>query len=325
MLADDEDHSSETFRIPKTDLTLTFDQFGPLLEPSSLRSFFLKASSDVEHQIHRNIKNGASCARWYHYKSDGGLVLEIWNRSVSPDGYLSLDELRKIVKALSLYMVQQERSRTLQFKVIQDMGTTKAIIIATGYIRQDIALAITRAKREAPPLPLIQNTSSSPVTSPSNASILNLSKANDFPIPHSDYSLRFGNLGSQLHPWDLETLLIAVSAQIEEEIATHGRNARLPSSEYSKTLVGLQLWIQKMPWDTINLAWAELAIFVDGLWGYIVDGKHDRECFIDVINHVSERQVALGWIGKPHVPSLSTSLTGAARRGLEAPMSPKIS
>lgn len=180
-------------------------------------------------------------------------------------------------------------------------------------------LPTTRAKREVPPSPLVEYNSTSSVSGPVNGSILSLPTADDFPIPYSDYSLRFGILGSQLHPWDLETILIAVSAAIEEEIAAHGRNSRLPSTEYSMSLAGLQLWIRSMPWDTVNLAWAQLAIFVEGLWYYIVDGGHDREAFIDIINHVTGRQVALGWIGKPPVPLEPTSSTGSAKRGLEAP------
>ena len=226
---------------------------------------------------------------------------------------MSLGKLREVVNGLSLYMTQRERSRTSKFKVIQNVGTAKAIMVDMGSVRQAVALPTTRAKREAPLWSVVPIS----VTGPANASILSPLMANDFPIPHSDYSLRFGNLGSQLHPWDLETLLIAVSAEIGEEITIHGRNARLPSSQYSRTLAGLQLWIQKMPWDTVNLAWAELAIFTDGLWEYIVDGTHDREAFIDIINHVTRTQVALGWIGKPRAspPSTSlTSLTGAARR-----------
>lgn len=168
--------------------------------------------------------------------------------------------------------------------------------------------------QDSPALELSQATNLSAV----NASTLSLPTADDFPIPHSDYTLRLGNLGPHLHPWDLETLLIAVSAAIEEEIAAHGRNARLPSTQYSKDLAGLHLWMQRMPWDTVNLAWAQLAIILDGLWLYIVDGGHDREAFIDVINHVTGRQVALGWIGKPHRPLEPTSSTGAVRRGLEA-------
>lgn len=238
---------------------------------------------------------------------------------------MSLGELREVVNGLSLYMMHSGRCRKLQFKVIQKLGATKAIIAIVGSIRQAVALPTTRAKREAPPSPVVQYSSTTSVTGPVNISILSPPMANDFPIPHSDYSLRFGNLGSHLHPWDLETLLIAVSAQIEEEITIHGRNARLLSSEYSRNLVGLQLWIQRMPWATINLAWAELAIFVDGLWEYIVDGRHDREAFIDILNHVTGTQVALGWIGKPGAPPLSTSLTGAARRGLEALASREIS
>ena len=72
-----------------------------------------------------------------------------------------------------------------------------------------------------------------------------------------------------------------------------------------------------MPWDIVNLAWAELAIIVDGLWLYVVDGGHDREAFIDVINHVTGRQVALGWIGKSHRPLELTSSTVNVRRRLE--------
>ena len=227
---------------------------------------------------------------------------------------MSLYELREVINGLSLYMMHSGRCRVLQFKVIQNMGSSKAIIANIGSIKQDLALPTTRAKREAAPLPLVQDSSTTSVTNPVNTSILSAPTADDFPIPHSDYSLRIDLLGSPLHPWDLETLLIAASAEIGEEITVHGRNARLPSSEYTKNLAGLQLWIQRMPWATVNLAWAELAIFVDGLWEYIVDGRNDREAFIDIINHVTATQVALGWIGKPRAPPLSTSLTGAARR-----------
>lgn len=241
-------------------------------------------------------------------------MLRVWSRSVSPDGLMSLDELREIVNGLSLYMMHPGRCRTLTFKVIRNMGATKAIIANMGSIRQAVALPTTRAKRETPSSPMVQYSSTTPVTGPVNASILSLPTVDPFPIPHSDYSLRFGNLGSLLHPWDLETLLIAASAEVGEQITVHGRNARLPSSEYTKSLAGLQLWIQRMPWVTVNLAWAEIAIFVDGLWEYIVDGRHDREAFIDIINHVTGTQVALAWIGKPQAPPLSTLLNGAARR-----------
>ena len=57
-----------------------------------------------------------------------------------------------------------------------------------------------------------------------------------------------------------------------------------------------------MPWSTENLAWAQLAVILKGLWLYIVDGKHDREAFIDVIDDVSRRQIAFGWIGEPQRP-----------------------
>ena len=73
-----------------------------------------------------------------------------------------------------------------------------------------------------------------------------------------------------------------------------------------------------MPWDTVNLAWAELAIFANGLWSYFVEGGHDRESFIDVVNHVTGRQVALGWIGKPRESLKLTSSTETATRSLEA-------
>ena len=252
-------------------------------------------------------------------------MLEMWSRSISPEGNMSLDVIDDIVNGLSLYMVQARRSRAVRFQVIQNLGATKAVILNIGSLRQDVTLSTTRAKREVPPLPLAQYSSTTSLTGPVNASILSLPTANDYPIPHTDYSLRFGNLGRRLFPWDLETLLVAVSLEIETEIADHGRDARLPSSEYSKTLAGLHLWIQRMPWVAVNLAWAELAIFADGLWGYIVDGRHNQEAFIDIINHVTGTQVALGWIGESRVPPVSTSLTGAARRGLEALASRKIS
>ena len=182
-----------------------------------------------------------------------------------------------------------------------------------------MALPTSKAKRENSPLRLVQNPST-PASSGSgnnnNTSLLTV-HPDGFPIPFTDYSLQFGFFGSFLHLVDLETFLTAVRNDIEEEITTHGRNARLPSLEYSKTIGGLQLWIQRMPWDTVNLAWAELAIVLEGLWLYIIDEKHDREAFMDVINHVSNRQVAFGWIGKPHVPRRDMSLTGAVSRGLE--------
>ena len=232
-------------------------------------------------------------------------MLEIWSRPASLEGCVSLNEIRTIINGLLLYMRQGRGSRVVHFQVVQDLGGSNAIIKTIGSIRQDVALREPRAKRETSPLRLIQYTSTSTVASSANASILSrltVDDPDDFPIPHTPYSLRFGNLGSYLHLWDLETLLMAVQAEIEEEITTHGRNARLPSTEYSKNGAGLHLWIQNMPWETINLAWAELAIIVEGLRLYIVDERHDRETFIDVINHVIGRQVALGWIGKPHMP-----------------------
>lgn len=317
--------TSDTFLIPKTDLTLRFHQSLPLLDPTNLKSLFLEASSDIQHQIDQGSASAASSERWFNYTSDDGVVLEIWNTSVSPEEYVSLAELRNVINGLSLYMMQQRRSRTLEFQIIQNLGATKAVIMNIGSIRLDVALLDTRAKRVVPLSPLAQNSSASSVTGSLNTSTLSLLTANDFPIPDTDYSLRFGNLGSRLHPWDLETLLLAVSANIKDEIAAHGRIARLPSAEYSKNLAGLELWIEKMPWVTVNLAWAELAIIVDGLWLYIVDEGHDREAFIDIFNHVTSRQVALGWIGKPLGPLEGTPLTEIARRGLETLASRRMS
>ena len=175
---------------------------------------------------------------------------------------------------------------------------------------------------------LVQFNSSSTGTGSANDSTPSLwlaDDAEDFPIPHTHFSLRFGFLGPYLHPWDLETLLIAVRAEIEQEISAHGRTARLPSREYSKDLGGLQLWLRIMPWDTLNLAWAELAVIVEGLWLYIVDGRHDRETFIDVINNSIGRQVAFGWVGKPPRPLEHTSSTAGSRRGLVVRASRQIS
>ena len=251
-------------------------------------------------------------------------MLEIWSRPVSLEGCVSLDEIRTVVNGLLLYMRQGRGPRAIYFQVIQNLGNSKAIIKNIGSIRPDMALREPRAKREISPLRLVQYSSTSTVAGSANISTLSLltvDDPDDFPVPHTPYSLRFGNLGSYLHLWDLETLLMAVQAEIEEEITAHGRNARLPSTEYSKNAAGLHLWIQNMPWETINLAWAELAIIVEGLRLYIVDERHDRETFIDVINHVIGRQVALGWIGKPHIPLQQTSSTGAVSKDLEAPAS----
>ena len=256
----------------------------------------MEVSSEIQHQIDPSSVDSALEERRYHYKSADGFVLEIWSGSVFPEGYVSLGEQCNLFSGLSLYMMQGRRPRAIRFQIAQNLDATKAIIMHVGSIRQDIALPTIRAKRSLPPSPLVPTSS---VTGVLNASLLSLPAANDFPIPDTDYSLYLGNLGIQLRPWDLELLLIAVSAAITEEITAHGRIARLPSTEYLKVFSGLQFWIQSMPWATVNLAWAELAIIVDGLWLYIVDGGHDREAFIDVLNHVTGQQVAFGWIGKP--------------------------
>lgn len=215
---------------------------------------------------------------------------------------MSLSELRHLINGLSLYMMQERRHRAVQFQVIQKSRSIKAVIINLGSIRQKIALPTNKDKREVPLSSSVQSSSILSVIRPTNATVSSLRTSDDFPIPYTDYSLIFGNLGSRLHPWDLETLLIAVSAAIDAEIVEHGRNARSPSEEYSRNLGGLQLWVQKMPWVTVNLAWAELAIIVHGLRLYIVDDRHDQEAFIDVVNHVTGTQIALAWIGKPHQP-----------------------
>ena len=285
-------------------MTLRLQLVGPFLDPADLNSFVLEASNDIQYQINQSSVNAASSTRGYTYKSDDGFVLELWSRSLTPKGYASLGELRTIIDGLSLYMMQGKRSRAVQFQVVQHLGATKVVIMNTGSIKSDVALPNSKAKREVSPLRLIQDSPALPISAPPNVSNLSLLTADhpdDFPIPHTDFSLRFGNLGSYLHPWDLATLLMAVEAEVEGNITAHGRNARLPSTEYSKRSVGLVFWIRKMPWDTVNLAWAEVAIVVEGLRLYIVDGRHDRETFIDVINHARVRQVALGWIGKPYM------------------------
>lgn len=170
----------------------------------------------------------------------------------------------------------------------------------------------SRTKRDASPLRLAQYNATSPVTVPANVStpsLLTADNTDDFPIPYTHFSLIFGNLGPSLHPWDLETILIAARAEIEAEIEIHGRNALLPSTEYSMDLVSLQLWVKRVPWVTANLAWAEMAIIIEGLWLYILGGRHDREAFFDFVNTVTREQAAFGFIGKPHRPLELTSST----------------
>ena len=289
---------------------------GPPLDLIDLVFSLQQARNDIQHQIDRSSVNAALIDRSYTHKSVDGFALEVWSRSLSTEGYASLGELRTVIDGLSSYMLQERRSQAITFQVIRNQGVTKANVMNTGSIKKHLALPKSTAKREVSKLHLAQNLSAP-------ASVRNLTDSDYFPIPYTDYSLRFGFFGSHIHLSDSETLLEAVRAEVEEEIIAHGRNARLPSIEYSKSVQGLQLWIKKMPWGTVNLAWAELAIVVEGLWLYIVDDKHDRETFIDVINHVFNRQIAFGWIGKAHTPLVSS--TGAGSTGLEVPASLQVS
>ena len=235
---------------------------------------------------------------------------------MSPKGYGSLGELHEVINGLSLYLMQGGRSRAVRFHVVQKLSTTKAVIMNIGSIGQDVASSITEAKRKIPRSPLVQYSSKPSNTGLVNTSNLTLATIEEFPIPYTDYSLLFTKYETWLHPRDLQNLLSAASAEIEGEITAHGRIARLSSTEYSKDVAGLQFWIRSMPWDTVNLAWAELAVFVNGLWLYMVDGRHSDEAIIQVINHSTGRQVALGWIGKPQRFPKPTLLTAAARRSL---------
>ena len=215
MIADEEESRSDVFPIPKSDLALKFHHFGPLLNPTDLDSLFLEARSDIQHQIDQSSVNAASSKLCYNCKSADGIILEIWSRSVSTEAFLSLGQLHDVINGLSLYMMQGGRFRAVRFQVIQNLGTIRAAIVNTGSIRLDVALPTVKAKREAPPSTLVQYSSTSPAITSVNASVLTLPMANQFPIPYTDYSLRLGNLGSPLHPWDLETILIAVSAASE--------------------------------------------------------------------------------------------------------------
>ena len=260
----------------------------------------MEASSDLQHQIDHSSVIAAS-ERCYKYKSGDGFTLDLSHGSVSLEGYVSLGDLRSVINGLSQYMMLGRQPRMVHFQVIQSLGTTKAAIRMKGSIRQEVTLPNTRARREVSPLSLVQYPSTSTINGSANVTsltLLNADDSHDVPIPSTHYLLRLGNLGSYLHSWDLGTLLIAIRAEVHAEIEAHGRNSRLPSTEYSKSLAGLHFWIQRMPWDSVNLAWAELAIIVEGLWLYFVDARHDRETFISVINTVARRQIALGWIGK---------------------------
>ena len=290
------------------------------MAPADFNSFVQEASNDIQHEINQSSVKAASSKRRYTYKSHDGFVLEIWSRSLSPKGYANLGELRTVLDGLSLYMMRERQSRAVRFQVIQNLGDTKVVVKILGSIKQDVVLPSSRAKREVSQLHSVQDSPTLPfsgLVNVSNVSLLTADHSNDFPIPHTHFSLRFGNMGSYLHSWDLETLLMGVRAEIEAQITIHGRIARLPSTEYSKSLAGLQFWIQKMPWETVNLAWAEVAIVVEGLWLYIVDERHHRETFIDVINNVRVKQVALGWIGKPNLPLEQMPSIGAVSRALE--------
>ena len=285
-----------------------------------MHSSLQQASNDIQYQIDQSSVNATSIDRWYTHKLADGFVLEVWSRSLSKEGYASLGELRTVIDGLSMYMLQSRRSGVVAFQVIHNQSDTEANVMNIGSIKKHMALPNFMAKREASNLHLVQNLSTS-----ANTGSLSLPTADSdyFPIPSTDYSLHFGFFGSDLRLSDLQTLLKAVRAEIEVEITAHGRNARLASVEYSKSVLGLQLWIQKMPWGTLNLAWAELAIVVEGLWLYIIDDKHDHETFIDVINHVLNRQIAFGWIGKAHTPLVSS--TGGVSRGVGVPASRQTS
>ena len=265
-----------------------------------LHILLLEASNDVQHQIDQSSAKVTYSERGYNYKSGAGLVLEVLSRDVSVKDDMSLGHLRKVIDGLLLYMMQEQRSRAVRFQVIQNQDATRTLVTDVGSIRKDVALSMN--KREIPPLRLMQDSSTSSLTRIVNASTLSLLNTDHFPIPHSDYSLRLGFFGDHVDLSDFENLLTAVSVAIEEELAAHGRLALLPSEEYLKDLAGFQFWIQRMPWSTENLAWAQLAVILKGLWLYIVDGRHDREAFIDVIDDVTVRQIAFGWIGKSQRP-----------------------
>ena len=290
------------------------------MESTDYVLFLLEASNDIQHQIDQSSTNSPSNKHRYSYKSKSGFVLETCSRSVSSDDYVTLSEVRSIVNGLLLYMMQGTRHRGGRFQVIQDQDATTAVIMNIGLVRQDMRSSHLQGKREFSPLHLIRFNSTS-MSGSGNLSTPNLwtaDNSDDFPIPDTHYSLRFGNTGPYLYLGDIETLLIAVHNEVERELITHGRMARLPSAEYQKDLVGLQLWIQAMPWDTDNLAWAELAIIVEGLWMYFVGGKHHRETFIDTINRDVGRQIAFGWIGKPHRHLEHSSEIAKVRRSLKA-------
>ena len=245
---------------------------------------------------------------------------------ILPESFAFLSRLGVHLTRTSMSSMSGPRAFLAYFYLTYLMGFTCSVPIVPPIVN---SLSLIQemsnpaVKRESLPLRLAQYNSTSTTSKSANVSALGLmtvdnsDNSDDFPIPHTHLSLRFGNLGSYLHPFDLENLLIAIRAEIEAEINAHGRLARLPSTEYSKNLAGLQFWIQVLPWDMVNLTWTELAVVVEGLWLYIVDGRHDRETFIDVINNVIGRQVAFGWIGKPHRPIDHTSSTAAIRRGLK--------
>ena len=262
----------------------------------------------------------ASIDQSYTHESADGFVLEVWSSSLSTAGHASLSEVRTVIDGLLLYILQRKPSRAAAFQVIRNQSATRANVMNIGSIKKHMALPNSITRREVSKLHLVQNLSTLADINPLS---LPTADSEDFPIPHTDYSLHFGFFGDLLHLPDLESLLTAVRAEIEEEISAHGRNARLTSIEYSKKVLGLHLWIQKLPWITLDLAWAELAIVVEGLWLYIIDDKHDRETFIDVINDVSNRQIAFGWIGKTQTPRIP--LPGAVSKGPEVPTSRQTS
>ena len=279
-----------------------------------------QASNNIQRQIDQSGIKAASIDQPYTHEFADGSVLEVRSRPLSTAGHASLGELRTVIDGLSMYILQRKRTRAVVFQVIRKQSATRANVMNIGSIKKHMALPNSMTRREVSKLHLVQNLSTPADINPLS---LPIADSDDFPIPYTDYSLHFGFFGDQLHLPDLESLLTAVRAEIEEEISAHGRNARLSSIEYSKKVLGLHLWIQKLPWITLDLAWAELAIVVEGLWLYIIDDKHDRETFIDVINHVSNRQIAFGWIGKTQTPRISS--TGAGSKGPEVPTSRQTS
>lgn len=124
-LADIPPYSSDTFRIPDTDLVLNFESFGPILDIFDLRTLLTQAQDDIQTDVTRRGADATAPSHIYAPWLTRGIALQLHVMTRAA----TLGQLGGLLEGLQLYLVKQGRARATRFRVLEQTSDWSVVLV----------------------------------------------------------------------------------------------------------------------------------------------------------------------------------------------------